>query len=149
MREFPFLFGGAFIEARVCGMCHSRGLYFPSFSEGLSLRPPSSAIFSAQSRRFPFLFGGAFIEAPYRACLRNLHQHFPSFSEGLSLRRTRIHYLRWRWKFPFLFGRAFIEVFLLHSTSWVFLRFLTETFIEASHLLHPISQAYNISLPFL
>ena len=47
------------------------------------------------------------------------------------------------------FGRAFIEVFLLHSTSWVFLRFLTETFIEASHLLHPISQAYNISLPFV
>ena len=123
--EFPFLFRRGFIEARpTSASCRGAG-------------------------EFPFLFGRAFIEALARVGGLLILQRFPFFSEGLSLRRTRIHYLRWRWKFPFLFGRAFIEVFLLHSTSWVFLRFLTETFIEASHLLHPISQAYNISLPFL
>ena len=39
--------------------------------------------------------------------------------------------------FPFLFGGAFIEVFLQHSTGWVFLRFLAETFIEAPLGLPP------------
>ncbi len=32
--------------------------------------------------------------------------------------------------FPYFFVGTFIEVFLLHSTGWVFLRFLAETFIE-------------------
>ena len=36
--EFPFLFGGTFIEGRVVGSLAVAFKYFPSFSEGLSLR---------------------------------------------------------------------------------------------------------------
>ncbi len=36
--EFPFLFGGTFIEGLATRRRGSRYLYFPSFSEGLSLR---------------------------------------------------------------------------------------------------------------
>ena len=35
---FPFLFGGAFIEALQADPSRYRGLHFPSFLEGLSLR---------------------------------------------------------------------------------------------------------------
>ena len=62
-------------------------------------------------------------------------QNFPSFSERLLLRRDRAQAQREpeeRRSFPFPFGGAFIEVFLLHSTGWVFLCFLAETFIEAT-----------------
>ena len=60
---FPFLFGGAFIEA-VAGL---GGIVSP--------------------RTFPFLFGGAFIEASRRRPpMTNEKTDFPSFSEGLSLR---------------------------------------------------------------
>ena len=39
LKEFPFLFGGTFIEGRGCGgLPPLEGAYFPSFSEGLSLR---------------------------------------------------------------------------------------------------------------
>ena len=59
--EFPFLFGGTFIEGFV-GITEERfTIDFPSFSEGLSLR------------------------APVHEILQPAH-HFPSFSEGLSLR---------------------------------------------------------------
>lgn len=59
-------------------------------------------------------------------------------------------FARWcvsRISFPFLSGRAFIEVFLLHSTGWVFLRSLAETFIEAlrSVILGVLTA---LSLPF-
>ena len=37
--QFPFLFGGTFIEAGASGMVGLALLDFPSFSEGLSLRP--------------------------------------------------------------------------------------------------------------
>ena len=42
--EFPFLFGGTFIEAVWNPVAAIIGVNFPSFSEGLSLRPaqPSS-----------------------------------------------------------------------------------------------------------
>ena len=37
--EFPFLFGGTFIEGSAPpARCGGRARYFPSFSEGLSLR---------------------------------------------------------------------------------------------------------------
>ena len=61
--EFPFLFGGTFIEAREDGSFTLMALDFPSFSEGLSLRRCDLAKASGHSFRFPFLFGGTFIEA--------------------------------------------------------------------------------------
>ena len=39
------------------------GLYFPSFSEGLSLRRFYGGLPPKMVRGFPFLFGGTFIEA--------------------------------------------------------------------------------------
>ena len=64
-QRFPFLLGGAFIEAtgRVTGWL------------GVG--------------SFPFLLGGAFIEAPRTAHHGSaLFSNFPSFLEGLSLRRV-------------------------------------------------------------
>ena len=44
---------------------HARGYSdFPSFSEGLSLRPPVVGPVMTDDGEFPFLFGGTFIEAP-------------------------------------------------------------------------------------
>ena len=62
--------------------------YFPSFSEGLSLRAVSAPNGGATRDRFPFLFGGTFIEGeqPARPAPRQRVWDFPSFSEGLSLR---------------------------------------------------------------
>ena len=61
--EFPFLFGGTFIEAlnRVAQAVHL--ITFPflfggTFIEALNMPPPPPEI-----RGFPFLFGRAFIEA--------------------------------------------------------------------------------------
>ena len=68
MPLFPFLFGGAFIEAvNLVQLEALVAVDFPSFSEGLSLRP---RIFSP----------GQFFTP-----------NFPSFSEGLSLRRRCAH----------------------------------------------------------
>ena len=39
---FPFLFGGTFIEAAYRRVRKRPAPYFPSFSEGLSLRLPSN-----------------------------------------------------------------------------------------------------------
>ena len=60
--EFPFLFGGTFIEAlnRVAQAVHLI--------------------------TFPFLFGGTFIEAAGKDSVELRSADFPSFSEGLSLR---------------------------------------------------------------
>ena len=59
---FPFLFGGTFIEAYLMAPARCALLNFPSFSEGLSLRPVEPEAV-AESVAFPFLFGGTFIEA--------------------------------------------------------------------------------------
>ena len=85
--KFPFLFGGAFIEAFArASSSWARVSDFPSFSEGLSLRLP----------------GGA--------CADRSLRDFPSFSEGLSLRQVRRRGpRRVEVEFPFLFGGAFIE----------------------------------------
>ena len=50
--------------------------------------------------------------------------------------------------FPYLFVGTFIEVFLLHSTGWVVLRFLAETFIEAPGFTPKPDKSAGISLPF-
>ena len=59
---------------------------FPSFSEGLSLRVRFAEHALTSQRRFPFLFGGAFIEASTEWAWRWKQKYFPSFWEGLSLR---------------------------------------------------------------
>ena len=53
---FPFLFGGTFIEALRKIEVHLQRLNFPSFSEGLSLRPVSGEPFQQ----------GAPISLPFR-----------------------------------------------------------------------------------
>ena len=60
---FPFLLGGTFIEAHLVRFIGLRGKNFPSFWEGLSLRPLNGI------------------------ALRFRRTDFPSFWEGLSLRR--------------------------------------------------------------
>ena len=106
---FPFLLGGAFIEA---------------------LRLRRACWHGSQ---FPFLFGRAFIEAWRRGRIRDRRPHFPSCFEGLSLRthtlsksgvyqepfyptggtfiEAHLGLTPWweRPEFPFLSGRAFIE----------------------------------------
>ena len=59
---------------------------FPSFSEGLSLRPERHRTHPSRDGRFPFLFGGTFIEA---------------VAGVLSVANAIL--------FPFLFGGTFIE----------------------------------------
>ena len=77
---------------------------FPSFSEGLSLRAGSLSRVMSSTFEFPFLFGGTFIEGgrktgPFRWCRTD----FPSFSEGLSLRvkASVIFHRRTRISLPF------------------------------------------------
>ena len=62
--------------------------YFPSFSEGLSLRADDEKEKDGLSE-FPFLFGGTFIEGRDAIHSAPLRINFPSFSEGLSLRGRR------------------------------------------------------------
>ena len=84
-RQFPFLFGGTFIEGIPLREApRAASIDFPSFSEGLSLRAPLFAP-SAQPPGFPFLFGGTFIEGAGTTTSRKKKPYFPSFSEGLSL----------------------------------------------------------------
>ena len=108
--------------------------YFPSFSEGLSLRHLPTYLSHSQAHEFPFLFGGTFIEAktswrkrPTNAkfpflfggtfieakvlifLAAGLGLYFPSFSEGLSLRQSVRDALGGSDAFPFLFGGTFIE----------------------------------------
>ena len=115
--EFPFLFGGTFIEGIEWGFITQSGRWdFPSFSEGLSLRERDGRWLVSKVDSFPFLFGGTFIEGfiavmtwgggivfPFLfggtfiegACFSGLGaaavMNFPSFSEGLSLRVAEHH----------------------------------------------------------
>ena len=108
--SFPFLFGGAFIEA-AAARSPARTITpdFPSFSEGLSLRPEDDENRAGAAADFPSFSEGLSLRRP----LPRVHDsrwHFPSFLEGLSLRHllhpvSLVHILR----FPFLSGRAFIE----------------------------------------
>ena len=89
LREFPFLFGGTFIEG--CGVFrpHTDKRHFPSFSEGLSLRDQAHAGSTPRRRDFPSFSEGLSLRVTFF-----LHRgaaegsNFPSFSEGLSLREV-------------------------------------------------------------
>ena len=107
--RFPFLFGGTFIEGAYKWSSSNASMYFPSFSEGLSLRETFSGAISAACLIFPFLFGGTFIEGQ---CPRaNLIGHILPFLFG----GTFIEGSNWSaiskipFIFPFLFGGTFIE----------------------------------------
>ena len=75
---------------------------FPSFSEGLSLRPVVFHDAARGDKLFPFLFGGTFIEAlALHHFIAPDFTNFPSFSEGLSLRQRDVgNFLRGLWYFP-------------------------------------------------
>ncbi len=167
LAKHPFLPHG-------CGLFS--GSYFPSFSEGLSLRVPTQQQTPRTSVRFPFLFGGTFIEG--RVTGRSAHhqvvfpflfggtfieghrqmvhsiatEYFPSFSEGLSLRVTTdtSHTMRDE-AFPFLFGGTFIEgltgpVSLSFTFPFPFL--FGGTFIEGDGDADAVAGVGVISLPF-
>ena len=86
---FPFLLGGAFIEAGAGG---------------------DRACLTG--RGFPFLLGGAFIEATCKGVRDVQIEDFPSFLEGLSLRLLDTQDCTSILAFPFLLGGAFIEALL-------------------------------------
>ena len=101
LAKHPFLPHG-------CGLFS--GSYFPSFSEGLSLRAKTWCPGVRLPFGFPFLFGGTFIEGLQGVPQDQLERYFPSFSEGLSLRaKTWCPGVRLPFGFPFLFGGTFIE----------------------------------------
>ena len=62
--QFPFLFGGTFIEAARLGRASGVHLVFPFLFGGtfIEARSEGYAVGSV-IRAFPFLFGGTFIEA--------------------------------------------------------------------------------------
>ena len=107
---FPSFSEGLSLRRRRTTRSHQEDHDFPSFSEGLSLRL-TCRVGGEPIEPFPFLFGGTFIEARLMPLPANHHQHFPSFSEGLSLRRlTRLMQITYFLaRFPFLFGGTFIE----------------------------------------
>ena len=158
--QFPFLFGGTFIEGppvasvkfKPCDFpSFSEGLSlraknhltskdtvcnFPSFSEGLSLRDENIYRGSLKWKEFPFLFGGTFIEGAMPCHDLEEGNDFPSFSEGLSLREVHTHHDSPRGpEFPFLFGGTFIEGpqnSTSPSTTSIFPFLFGGTFIEGS-----------------
>ena len=84
---FPFLFGGTFIEGSISSGCLLSTAYFPSFSEGLSLRDSSRPSTGRDLHPdFPSFSEGLSLRAPWRAPRNRRQCYFPSFSEGLSLR---------------------------------------------------------------
>ena len=95
VREFPFLFGGTFIEANSSSRLRRLKVHFPSFSEGLSLRLSDCFHFVCIALPFPFLFGGTFIEA-------DVNRSGKEYNDG----------------FPFLFGGTFIEAVNSRDTFW-------------------------------
>ena len=67
--------------------------YFPSFSEGLSLRAPSSSAPATLSCYFPSFSEGLSLRATARLMELRSAANFPSFSEGLSLRAAIVQVL--------------------------------------------------------
>ena len=83
--------------------------YFPSFSEGLSLRDLAGAVIAEVKPHFPSFSEGLSLRG-FRIARLSVHfSYFPSFSEGLSLRVFLDSYSTELRKFPFLFGGTFIE----------------------------------------
>ena len=154
LTRFPFLFGGTFIEGNFVYqhiMCPAN--YFPSFSEGLSLRAMIPRHLKALSAAgFPFLFGGTFIEG--LGCAGVAAEvdfcNFPSVSEGLSLRPPSVAGTRGGVQFPLLSGGTFIEATERHwqrppSSRFPFL--LGRAFIEAFESAPPDRTQNANSLP--
>ena len=79
---FPFLFGGAFIEAVSCTVRTVRVAHFPSFLEGLSLRQEDARRDERVARLFPFLLGRAFIEAHSTPGRLTLASSYPTLFGG-------------------------------------------------------------------
>ena len=86
--KFPFLFGGTFIEALHQNHREPSQRYFPSFSEGLSLRPASTGRVMNAAADFPSFSEGLSLRLVGGGVLAKHQLNFPSFSEGLSLRLT-------------------------------------------------------------
>ena len=141
LAKHPFLPHG-------CGLFS--GSYFPSFSEGLSLRVRTCSV-RRLSIRFPFLFGGTFIEGSASAVSTTSPPNFPSFSEGLSLRDRLPLHLAHRPPFPFLFGGTFIEGNMRgfrRCRAYPFPFLFGGTFIEGCAHFSPREENPSISLPF-
>ena len=84
---FPSFSEGLSLRAAPSASGSGKSPNFPSFSEGLSLRDKIHQDKGFKSKEFPFLFGGTFIEGWGLGGGYDLAGHnFPSFSEGLSLR---------------------------------------------------------------
>ena len=101
LAKHPFLPHG-------CGLFS--GSYFPSFSEGLSLRQFTTSTSPVRDGRFPFLFGGTFIEAALPQDPALPSNEFPFLFGGTFIEalRTPTHPDLIA-PFPFLFGGTFIE----------------------------------------
>ena len=101
LAKHPFLPHG-------CGLFS--GSYFPSFSEGLSLRDTQEANAADSSPDFPSFSEGLSLRVSVHSPFKQRLYHFPSFSEGLSLRGSVFDGERSVADgFPFLFGGTFIE----------------------------------------
>ena len=125
LAKHPFLPHG-------CGLFS--GSYFPSFSEGLSLRDVARLDSQGRGGHFPFFSEGLSLRDAARLIQHLPAHHFPSFSEGLSLRGVTVRLCGARTdnfpsfseglslragcfvrrhppkpRFPFLFGGTFIE----------------------------------------
>ena len=87
---FPFLFGGTFIEAFTTRSGRKlKPADFPSFSEGLSLRPNLGVAIHGLCGYFPSFSEGLSLRLFTQTAAEAWFTDFPSFSEGLSLRRSR------------------------------------------------------------
>ena len=87
LREFPFLFGGTFIEGSSARRLYAAPSRFPFLFGGTFIE--GYILFTQRGSRgveFPFLFGGTFIEGWQITRAPAKSSNFPSFSEGLSLR---------------------------------------------------------------
>ena len=129
------------------------GLNFPSFSEGLSLRPVGALNLQLVARLFPFLFGGTFIEARRDVFAFLGHSlEFPFLFGGTFIEALGNHHRNHkRRRFPFLFGGTFIEAegYAVESLVTVVFPFLFGgTFIEASACTTSPQTKNPISLPF-
>ena len=105
---FPFLLGGAFIEAQEEVEDEGGKWYFPSFLEGLSLRRVLPLIDLREQVVFPFLLGGAFIEAPMEMCNASQKPRFPFLLGGAFIEATsQTHYTNYSAKISLPSWRGF------------------------------------------
>ena len=144
LAKHPFLPHG-------CGLFS--GSYFPSFSEGLSLRQQSLSLLQPMMQNFPSFSEGLSLRRLLWRRWKRRCRHFPSFSEGLSLRPPRPPPEDPApAQFPFLFGGTFIEAIqdlIIHQIQYMdFPSFSEGLSLRRSRSL-VVSEALSwISLPF-